>query len=132
MNTQIWKLLSKKGNDAGYIDIGDWLQEVENGSYTGVNSWEEAVVFGLRFNDDELQVMEEKLSVAGTMIEYYDQIVSTYDDIDDQFEWIIGTEKRAREQMPTDNDGLYEIEPPIYNLLTSEYADRAAKLNTEV
>jgi hypothetical protein len=121
-----------KRDEGGYIDIGDWLQEAENGRYTGINSWEEAVVFADRFNDEKLEVIEEELSVAGTLIKHYEDIIETYREIDKQFDWIIGTETEAREQIPTNDLGMYKIEPPIYSLLNSEYERRASKLNAEV
>ena len=121
-----------KGHDKGYIDLEDFLHEAENGRYTEINTWKEAVVFADRFNDGDLEVLEENLSVAGTMIEHYEAIKNTYTKVDHQFDWIIGTETEAREQLPTDDLGLYEVEPPIYSLLNTEHNSRAAKLNSEV
>jgi hypothetical protein len=120
-----------KGSKKGYFDLEDWLEDTEDGRYDSIDSWKEAVIFADVY-DDELEVQEEKLSIAGTLIEYSDAVVRAYQKLDRQFDWLIDNEEEARENVETNDLGLYETEPPIYQLLNTEYNDRASKLNTEV
>lgn len=122
------EVLVEKGGKHNYIDIDHQLKQTENG-YEGLDKWKDAVVFAYQFNDDQVKVLERNLSVAGTIIQHYETIRDTYTKLDKQFDWIIGTETKARKQITQEKQ---EIQPPIYSLLHTKYDPQASKLNTEV
>jgi hypothetical protein len=127
------KTVASSENGEGVVDLSRVLRE-NCERYDGIDSLEGAVFFAciLEEQERELRTEPENGGIAGKLIDNYGRILDVYESIDEQFEWIIENETKARENITQNGIESYKIETPLYRLLNTEYEPKAAKLNAEV